>query len=109
MFETFIAIAVLSLICFVGFKYGKSIGSRQGITSHDYSPVVAVRAAGDPDGAAWGVALAWSGSWRLLVDVPPFRPGSGYVHGGAERKARRPGERGAGRRRARSSLRERRP
>ena len=30
MFETFTAIAVLSLICFVGYKYGKSIGSRQG-------------------------------------------------------------------------------
>lgn len=50
-----------------------SIGSRQGITSHDYSPVVAVTAAGHRDGPAWGVALAWSGSWRLLVDVPPFR------------------------------------
>jgi len=50
-----------------------SIGSRQGITSHDYSPVVAVSAAENRDGPAWGVALAWSGSWRLLVDVPPFR------------------------------------
>lgn len=50
-----------------------SIGSRQGITSHDYSPVVAVTAAGNSAGPAWGVALAWSGSWRLLVDVPPFR------------------------------------
>lgn len=50
-----------------------SIGSRQGITSHDYSPVVAVSAAENSDGPAWGVALAWSGSWRLLVEVPPFR------------------------------------
>ncbi|HEY3339071.1 MAG TPA: alpha-galactosidase [Propionicimonas sp.] len=50
-----------------------SIGSRQGITSHDYSPVVAVTAAENRVGPAWGVALAWSGSWRLLVDVPPFR------------------------------------
>ncbi|HET7723121.1 MAG TPA: alpha-galactosidase [Propionibacteriaceae bacterium] len=50
-----------------------SIGSRQGITSHDYSPVVAVTSSGTTDGSAWGVALAWCGSWRLLVDVPPFR------------------------------------
>ncbi len=49
-----------------------SIGSRQGVTSHDYSPVVSVRSAGT-DTAAYGVALAWSGSWRLLVDVPQFR------------------------------------
>ena len=50
-----------------------SIGSRQGITSHDYSPVVSVTSGALPDGPAWGVALAWSGSWRLLVEVPPFR------------------------------------
>ena len=56
-----------------------SIGSRQGVTSHDYSPVVAVAsrdavASSDTTaGLAWGVALAWCGSWRLLVDVPPFR------------------------------------
>lgn len=49
-----------------------SIGSRQGVTSHDYSPVVSVRSAGT-GAPAYGVALAWSGSWRLLVDVPPFR------------------------------------
>ncbi len=49
-----------------------SIGSRQGITSHDYSPVVAVSSQA-PDAPAWGVALAHSGSWRLLVDVQPFR------------------------------------
>jgi alpha-galactosidase len=50
-----------------------SLGSRQGITSHVYAPVVRVAAAGDPDGPAYGIALAWSGSWRLLVDSPPFR------------------------------------
>lgn len=33
MFETFIAIAVLSLICFFGYSYGKSIGSRQGFAA----------------------------------------------------------------------------
>ncbi|MGC3992559.1 MAG: alpha-galactosidase [Propionicimonas sp.] len=48
-----------------------SIGSRQGITSHDYSPVVSVR--GGSDSPVFGIALAWSGSWRLRVDVPPFR------------------------------------
>lgn len=50
-----------------------SIGSRQGITSHDYSPVVSVASDAAPDAPAWGVALAHGGSWRLLVDVPPFR------------------------------------
>lgn len=50
-----------------------SIGSRQGITSHDYSPVVTVVADALPGGPAWSVALAGAGSWRLLVDVPPLR------------------------------------
>jgi alpha-galactosidase len=50
-----------------------SLGSRQGITSHVYSPVVRAAAADDSDGPAYGIALAWSGSWRLLVDSPPFR------------------------------------
>ncbi|WP_375424962.1 alpha-galactosidase [uncultured Friedmanniella sp.] len=51
-----------------------SIGSRSGITSHHHSPTVVVSAAADPDGPAYGVALAWSGSWRLLVDSAPFSP-----------------------------------
>ncbi|GAA3618497.1 alpha-galactosidase [Microlunatus ginsengisoli] len=50
-----------------------SIGSRQGITSHTYSPAVRVSGLADPNGPAFGVALAWSGSWRLLVDAVPFR------------------------------------
>ncbi|WP_433559066.1 alpha-galactosidase [Pseudonocardia xinjiangensis] len=51
-----------------------SLGSRQGITSHLYSPVVALRARGSGDGGeAYGVALAWSGSWRMVVDAVPFR------------------------------------
>ncbi|WP_420113074.1 alpha-galactosidase [Pseudactinotalea sp.] len=49
-----------------------SVGSRQGITSHTAAPVVTVRPRGVPDSDAWSVALAWSGSWRLAVDVPPF-------------------------------------
>jgi alpha-galactosidase len=58
----------------IGLPVGElSLGSRQGITSHTYSPVVRAAAAGDPDGPAYGIALAWSGSWRLLVDSPPFR------------------------------------
>ena len=50
-----------------------SLGSRQGITSHLYAPVVRAAGGGDPDGPSYGIALAWSGSWRLLVDSPPFR------------------------------------
>ena len=50
-----------------------SIGSRQGITSHTFSPVVRVASTGEPDGAGYGIALAWSGSWRLSVDAVPFR------------------------------------
>ena len=33
MLEAFIAIAVLVLICFVGYKYGKQIGSRKGFAA----------------------------------------------------------------------------
>jgi alpha-galactosidase len=58
----------------IGLPVGElSLGSRQGITSHLYAPVVTAMAATDPDGPAYGIALAWSGSWRLLVDAPPFR------------------------------------
>ena len=58
----------------IGLPVGElSLGSRQGITSHLYAPVVTAMAATDPDGPAYGIALAWSGSWRLLVDTPPFR------------------------------------
>lgn len=52
-----------------------SIGSRQGITSHRYSPVVTVSALddaeADDDGPCYSIALAWSGSWRMLVDAVP--------------------------------------
>lgn len=47
-----------------------SIGSRQGITSHRYSPVITVAA---PDQQlCYGLALAWSGSWRMSVEIEPF-------------------------------------
>ena len=54
-----------------------SIGSRQGVTSHTYSPVLGISAL-EPSGAdassvAYGVALAWPGSWRMLVDAIPHR------------------------------------
>ncbi|MFC7624191.1 alpha-galactosidase [Microlunatus sp. GCM10028923] len=50
-----------------------TIGSRQGVTSHSYAPVLAV---GTSAGPGFGVALAWSGSWRLAAEVVP---GSGRV------------------------------
>lgn len=69
-----------------------SIGSRQGITSHTYAPVVSVTpsgewgsardgargsavvgaAAGGVPGPRYGVALGWSGSWRMALDAVPF-------------------------------------
>ncbi|MCU1413196.1 MAG: glycoside hydrolase clan [Microbacteriaceae bacterium] len=46
-----------------------SIGSRQGVTSLAFSPVVAVESAViGREGEAYGVALEWSGSWRLQVE-----------------------------------------
>lgn len=48
-----------------------SIGSRQGVTSHSYAPAVVLSAAGaERSPGAYGIALAWSGSWRMLADVP---------------------------------------
>ncbi len=50
-----------------------SIGSRQGFTSHTYVP--GIELSGDPSwpaGSGYGVALAWCGSWRLLVDRHPL-------------------------------------
>lgn len=67
-----------------------SIGSRQGITSHTYAPVVTVvpagtdgvvrsagtdgvvRSAGPDAGVRYGVALGYSGSWRMTLDAVPF-------------------------------------
>ncbi|WP_162458452.1 alpha-galactosidase [Pseudactinotalea terrae] len=60
-----------------------SVGSRQGITSHTAAPAVTARPRGVPDGDAWSVALAWSGSWRLAVDVVPF-VGSVRIAGGPD-------------------------
>lgn len=52
------------------------LGSRQGVTSHTYSPVITVSARSAPamaDGGAYGIALAWCGSWQLSVDAVPLR------------------------------------
>jgi alpha-galactosidase len=43
-----------------------SIDSRQGITGHSYSPFLSV---GEQSGPAWGVQLAWSGSWEMSAEV----------------------------------------
>ncbi|RMB61793.1 alpha-galactosidase [Tessaracoccus antarcticus] len=54
-----------------------SIGSRQGLTGLQSSPVVTLTALPDmdsnavPEGVAYGVALDWSGSWRLQVECSP--------------------------------------
>jgi alpha-galactosidase len=44
------------------------IGSGQGVTGHQFSPYLAVNDGLD-DGPTWGVALAWSGSWRIAADT----------------------------------------
>jgi alpha-galactosidase len=54
-----------------------TIGSRQGVTGHLFSPVVTLTAIPNEDSfarhsdRAFGVCLEWSGSWRLQVDSVP--------------------------------------
>lgn len=43
------------------------IGSTQGVPGHMFAPWLAVQAVAD--GPAWGVALAWPGSWHIDADV----------------------------------------
>ena len=43
------------------------IGSRQGLVSHLWSPVVTLSDPTDADRGRWSVMLAWSGSWQLDV------------------------------------------
>lgn len=46
-----------------------AIGSRYGVPGHNYAPWLAVQ---DPSGGqAWGVALAWPGSWEIDASVDP--------------------------------------
>jgi alpha-galactosidase len=47
---------------------GFSIGSRQGVSGHDYAPWLALQDAALPDGPdapTWGISFAWSGSWHI--------------------------------------------
>ena len=47
---------------------GFSIGSRQGVSGHDYAPWLAMQDAALPDGhdaPTWGISFAWSGSWHI--------------------------------------------
>ena len=53
-----------------------SFGSRTGTTSFSCSPTIRVAGLESDAGVGsptYGISLAWSGSWRMLVDAPPFR------------------------------------
>ena len=45
------------------------IGSRYGVPGHNYAPWLAVQDAAG--GQAWGVSLAWPGSWEIDAEVDP--------------------------------------
>ncbi|WP_326567080.1 alpha-galactosidase [Amycolatopsis rhabdoformis] len=45
--------------------------SRFGVPGHQYVPWLAVQDTGSPDGPAYGVSLAWSGSWELDAEIEP--------------------------------------
>lgn len=47
------------------------IGSTQGVPGHAFAPWLAVQDGTAPDGPAWGVSLAWAGSWRIDAEVGP--------------------------------------
>ncbi|MEU8001212.1 alpha-galactosidase [Catellatospora sp. NPDC049111] len=42
-----------------------AVGSAQGVPGHLFVPWLAVRDRADETGPAWGVALAWTGSWEI--------------------------------------------
>lgn len=63
----------------VALEWGTfAMGSRRGMTGHAFAPVVTVVSVpGEDDshavpGQAWGIALEWSGNWRLQVDSDPM-------------------------------------
>ncbi|MET7460984.1 alpha-galactosidase [Nonomuraea sp. NPDC005501] len=61
--------------------------SRQGITSHHANPWIMIDAgeAVEEHGEVWGVALAWSGSWRLTTTHRPeggVSVSAGFGHDG---------------------------
>ncbi|RZU53424.1 alpha-galactosidase [Krasilnikovia cinnamomea] len=49
-----------------------SMGSKQGVTGHLFAPALAVAPMAAPPAGAWGVQLAWSGSWRAVVENGPY-------------------------------------
>lgn len=64
----------------VGLAPGKFVlESRRGITSHQCNPWIALDAdakATEESGEVWSMALAWSGSWQIIVETTPY----GNVH-----------------------------
>jgi alpha-galactosidase len=53
--------------------------SRRGMTSHQFNPWVALdpeASATQESGEVWSAALAWSGSWKIVVETTPY----GEVH-----------------------------
>ncbi|MEU7905842.1 alpha-galactosidase [Actinoplanes sp. NPDC049118] len=49
-----------------------TMGSKQGVTGHLFAPAVAVAPILPGAPGAWGVQLAWSGSWRAVVETGPY-------------------------------------
>ncbi|MFE7122926.1 alpha-galactosidase [Streptomyces sp. NPDC057617] len=50
------------------------MASSQGVPGHAYAPWLAVQDAAEPDGPAtptYGIALEWSGNWRISADAEP--------------------------------------
>ena len=50
---------------------GFQMESRFGVPGHAHVPWLAVQDASVLDGPAWGVSLAWPGSWQISADVEP--------------------------------------
>lgn len=70
------------------------IGSRQGVVSHLWAPVVTVSDPASSERGCWSVQVAWSGSWQLEVDATS-RSGWVRIAGGSDDESRivlRPGE-----------------
>ncbi|MFI7704872.1 alpha-galactosidase [Nonomuraea sp. NPDC049480] len=58
-----------------GLPYGETVlTSRRGTTSHQANPWIMLDdgTAAEERGEVWSAALAWSGSWRIAVQRPPF-------------------------------------
>ncbi|MFG1711085.1 alpha-galactosidase [Nonomuraea sp. M3C6] len=68
--------------------YGETVlTSRRGTTGHQANPwlMLDAGAATEEHGEVWSAALAWSGSWRITVQRPPFGPvglTGGFGHDG---------------------------